>query len=314
MMAFPGRLFIALMLVIFVSGISCSTYKRLYPDTTIERAVVNKTSKPWAVKVDYNPPEYSKPCISIDKCDVSAWACCFAFNKYGHSVDRRSATFGRYKVNSKCEPLNPRGRTGIRGRGSLLRYGPNHIVVVIISRNGNPLQYVSKISHGQHAFEEFPWQFTDNPKMTKLPVKLENVIREDLRKHYPESTVDEIIEKAKKKRRLVYHGYYHDERNTDNAWIESLIYEIRDPDSKGLGLMTLQGDNAMNLTWKTADLEGLETKIETIINQARLTKREKLAHQLSELLQNTRPTDASILLDMVGNVVNLVGIGASFNG
>ncbi|KHJ42063.1 hypothetical protein D918_07786 [Trichuris suis] len=315
-MAFPRQQVIIALFIAFLADISSSSlYMKYYPGTDqIERAAVNKSSRPWHLNVSYNPPDYSKPCKSLDTCDVSSWIACPTFNYYGRNIDRRSATFGTYKVNDKCDPLNPRGRTGLHGRGRLLRFGPNHRVAVIISRNCHALQYVGKISEDQQILHEFPWEFTDEPKALKLPAKLEAVIRNDLEKKYPESTVDEIIEKAKKKRRLVYSGYYHDERNTDNAWVETWVYEIKDPDCKSLGLMSLEGDNALNLTWKKVDIGSFKQKIDALINQARLTKGEKLVHHLKELFNRSKPTDPSILLDMIGNIINIVGISATFSG
>ena len=57
-----------------------------------------------------------------------------AFNGYDtpHACSRIS--FGTaYKVLQGI-PLNPRGRTGLRGRGSLPRWGPNHGGILLVSR------------------------------------------------------------------------------------------------------------------------------------------------------------------------------------
>ncbi|CDW52077.1 nudix hydrolase 6 [Trichuris trichiura] len=314
-MAFPNQQAIIGLFMAFLADVSSSLYMKYYPGTNqIERAAVNKSSKSWQLDLPYYPPAYSKPCESFDTCDASSWIACPNYNYYGNNVDRRSATFGTYKVNDKCDPLNPRGRTGIRGRGGLLRYGPNHRVVVIISRNGQQMEYVGKSTEDQQILDEFPWEFTDEPKALKLPRMLEAVIKDDLQKKYPVSTVNEIIEKAKKKKRLVYRGYYHDERNTDNAWIETWLYEIKDPDSKALGLMSLEDSNTLNLTWKKVDAESFAKKIDTLVNQARLTKGEKFVQNLKELVNRSKPTDPSILLDLIGNIINIVGISATFSG
>ena len=56
------------------------------------------------------------------------------FNEYDmpHACSRIS--FGTaYKVLQGI-PLNPRGRTGLRGRGSLPRWGPNHGDILLMSR------------------------------------------------------------------------------------------------------------------------------------------------------------------------------------
>ncbi len=57
-----------------------------------------------------------------------------AFNKFDSNagVDRRSYT-GAYKVINGI-PRNPVSRTGIHGRGSLGRWGPNHMAEALITR------------------------------------------------------------------------------------------------------------------------------------------------------------------------------------
>ncbi|KAK7467859.1 hypothetical protein BaRGS_00036896 [Batillaria attramentaria] len=40
----------------------------------------------------------------------------------------------RYKLDASCVPQNPLGRTGIRGRGKLWRWGPNHRIAAVVTR------------------------------------------------------------------------------------------------------------------------------------------------------------------------------------
>ncbi|XP_062586024.1 transient receptor potential cation channel subfamily M member-like 2, partial [Saccostrea cucullata] len=40
----------------------------------------------------------------------------------------------RYELDSSNMPINPMGRTGMRGRGKLRRWGPNHCVMLVVSR------------------------------------------------------------------------------------------------------------------------------------------------------------------------------------
>ncbi|XP_076468214.1 transient receptor potential cation channel subfamily M member-like 2 [Babylonia areolata] len=40
----------------------------------------------------------------------------------------------RYKLDSMNLPLNPMGRTGLRGRGKLWRFGPNHRIAAVVTR------------------------------------------------------------------------------------------------------------------------------------------------------------------------------------
>lgn len=54
------------------------------------------------------------------------------WNKLDENINRKSHA-GDYKVENKY-PLNPEGRTGLRGRGVLGRWGPNHAADPIVSR------------------------------------------------------------------------------------------------------------------------------------------------------------------------------------
>ncbi|CAH8481882.1 unnamed protein product [Dicrocoelium dendriticum] len=56
------------------------------------------------------------------------------FNEVDGKVDRTSF-MGRYRLDSNGLPLNPRGRTGITGRGELGRWGPNHAADPIVTRS-----------------------------------------------------------------------------------------------------------------------------------------------------------------------------------
>ncbi len=72
--------------------------------------------------------------------DIRQEAAVLLFNAldHKHHVDRRSF-LGKYKVISGI-PRNPVERTGMTGRGSLGRWGPNHIADAIVTRylrNGN---------------------------------------------------------------------------------------------------------------------------------------------------------------------------------
>ena len=49
------------------------------------------------------------------------------------SINRRSLS-GVYPLGLDGLPLNPTGRTGLRGRGRLSRWGPNHCDSVVLTR------------------------------------------------------------------------------------------------------------------------------------------------------------------------------------
>lgn len=56
----------------------------------------------------------------------------FQWNSIDKAIDRRSFE-GIYKIDNNY-PLNPAGRMGIRGRGLLGRWGPNHAADPIVTR------------------------------------------------------------------------------------------------------------------------------------------------------------------------------------
>ncbi len=64
---------------------------------------------------------------------------------------RRQSLLGRYRLDPNTgAPLNPMGRTGLLGKGLLPRWGPNHSIVVVVSRwlrntkTGNPVMRGNK--------------------------------------------------------------------------------------------------------------------------------------------------------------------------
>lgn len=58
------------------------------------------------------------------------------FNQFDpKSKLRRQSLLGRYRLDPTTgAPLNPMGRTGLLGKGLLPRWGPNHTIVVCITR------------------------------------------------------------------------------------------------------------------------------------------------------------------------------------
>ncbi|CDW53346.1 hypothetical protein TTRE_0000161001 [Trichuris trichiura] len=112
----------------------CQMYKRFYPETKIERIFVDRKYIPWGQRYKgYKPPRYTAPCDNDeDSCDPP-FPGGLVFNAVYNGVDRSSYVVRKYKV-KRGFPRNPLGRTGIAGRGSLQRWGPNHLVMVVIRK------------------------------------------------------------------------------------------------------------------------------------------------------------------------------------
>eukprot|EP00038_Savillea_parva_P015071 m.12946 g.12946 ORF g.12946 m.12946 type:complete len:1623 (+) comp2994_c0_seq1:35-4903(+) len=115
------------------SNMDCAPTVKTYPGTDVELATFAHAS--WDVMDrEYNPPLYTDTSVPGGDPDIFVENAVLMFNdidRKGH-VDRRSAE-GNYKVVSGA-PRNPVQRTGIRGRGKLMYWGPNHHGSPVITR------------------------------------------------------------------------------------------------------------------------------------------------------------------------------------
>ncbi|KRX91703.1 Mitochondrial-processing peptidase subunit alpha [Trichinella pseudospiralis] len=134
------------LLVLFASAFlltnSHLVYKKYYPETTIERLYVPESESRWKVKSeDYIPNDYTA-CPSNWQCDPDNPKG-IKFNEIDGELDRRTFVKKKYKIGPDGRPLNPKGKTGISGRGALAYWGPNHAMMTIISK-GNKEYYVMR--------------------------------------------------------------------------------------------------------------------------------------------------------------------------
>ena len=176
------------------------------------------------------------------------------FNKNDGKVDRTRAgnaehADGKIKTNKQMLPLNPRGRTGVTGRGVLRRWGPNHAAEPIATRWRRKGPTVVKDTYGHPVLEmllvqrrsdgawAIPGRILDSAVkgiMTNdtvrdfimfLPVGCDTeddvprAVRVDLKRH-----LNEIFSSSTE----VYANVINDPRNTDNAWVEATTIRYHD--------------------------------------------------------------------------------------
>jgi ADP-ribose pyrophosphatase len=112
-----------------------------YPGASVTRSVVPDQQVSWQTAfTDYAPTLYTAPVVAsgpvwADKdflTDKAATAA-IKWNDVDGKIDRRSFE-GDYKLDEHGVPQNPLGRTGMRGRGLLGRFGPNHAADPIVTR------------------------------------------------------------------------------------------------------------------------------------------------------------------------------------
>lgn len=233
------------------------------------RALVPDDLIDWATEYPaYDPPYYDSPVL-----EGKVWAdpkldAAFRpkFNDIDNNVDRRSHV-GQYQVMDGY-PLNPYGRTGLRGRGVLGRFGPNHAADPIVSRwkrlaNGLPAIHeetqrkilqmciIRRQDCGEYAL---PGGMVDPGECVSQTLKRE-FTEEALNGDDTGAigrTLDEFFAPANGT--VVYKNYVDDPRNTDNAWMETVAVNFHDDAGTQVGRFRLcAGDDAAHVQWLDID-------------------------------------------------------------
>uniref|UniRef100_A0A1I8IS91 G_PROTEIN_RECEP_F1_2 domain-containing protein n=1 Tax=Macrostomum lignano TaxID=282301 RepID=A0A1I8IS91_9PLAT len=154
---------------------------------------------------------------------------------------------GRYRLDTvSSAPLNPMGRTGLKGKGLLPRWGPNNAVVIamtrwsrapsgaVIHRLGHPiLQVLSLFRHKQFCL---PWFLTDHFDNCDyddcVPALLKNFISRRLKQLLQKKDARQEINAIMKGRaEQIFKGYMDDHLNADNAWIEAVVINVHESDN-----------------------------------------------------------------------------------
>jgi len=153
-------------------------------------------------------------------------------------------------------PRNPRGRTGMTGRGLLGRWGPNHAADPIVTRRMDGRIEMVAIRRKDTQEWAIPGGMVDAGEVVSLTLRREfeeeagNVpeqFRNTLKK-----LLDELFAKGPHNK-LVYKGYVDDPRNTDNAWMETTAVHFHCNDELGRLLKLQAGDDAKDVCWLPVD-------------------------------------------------------------
>ena len=267
-----------------------------------KRIAVSDKQVPWSFAwLDYKPNEFTAPVVIQNSALLSTsqkWADPAELHgpavKEGFS-DLRAEVRGRTtyiggpqgaKLATAIRfdaadgmPLNPRGRTGLCGRGLLGKWGPNHAADPIVTR-WNPeeprqLQMVA-IKRNDTGAWAIPGGMVDEGEMVSATLKRE--FTEEAGGHLEQSSkarFDELAAELFKNGELVYCGCerWHsnlrpaafaarlilcllrawsdvdDPRNTDNAWMETTANHFHCGRELGALLPLKAGDDAGQVTW-----------------------------------------------------------------
>ncbi|HOU36203.1 MAG TPA: NUDIX domain-containing protein, partial [Candidatus Omnitrophota bacterium] len=207
-----------------------------------KRSIVPDELVRWITNFfDYNPVEFThqnvfdndktkKPGGWADKPDTS-------------EIDRDSIKSyeGRVEFDPEGRPLNPMGRTGMKGRGLLGHWGPNFAADPIITRY-NPesgeleVLLILRKDTGEWAI---PGGMVDYGE------KLSGTLKRELN----EETGVVLTEEDMNSGILVYQGYVDDPRNTDNAWMETTAVHLHLTPEKAVTIRLKAGDDAKEVKW-----------------------------------------------------------------
>lgn len=223
--------------------VKCRNSEKPYLSSQVFRYKVPDDKVSWSVKFeDYNPQDYTDESTKGKPwADPSIESGNFTWNQIDGEVDRRSH-FCRYDVSDKDKrPINPVGRTGIKGKGILGRWGPNHAADPIVSRIiDGQLQFVA-IQRQDTGEWALPGGMVDAGEQVSATLKRE--FTEEALSGFEDSQLDKLWSKGVP----IYKGYVDDPRNTDNSWMETEVVNFHDDTGLLAKAKFKAGDDATNV-------------------------------------------------------------------
>jgi len=214
-----------------------------YPGTVINKFPVPDNKISWTVKFDaYRPPKHDSPRLNMFDEPADPYLVSY-FNDNKEGVNRQSDVSEYAIVDG--QPLNPKGRTGLTGRGELERWGPNHITLSLISRWAkrdnkliviNNLRVLEVIAIRRTGYDlwDLPNGYIDVGETISGGHKrnfMECVLGYNETTGVEKLKMMQMTDRMMQSGIILYKGYFDDARNTDNAWIEvhAVNYHQEDP-------------------------------------------------------------------------------------
>ncbi|KAK9498567.1 hypothetical protein O3M35_003168 [Rhynocoris fuscipes] len=235
----------------------------------IERFPVPDDKVSWNTEwIEYSPQEYtaihakgkswSDPDINDPNFNPS-------WNKLDGNINRCSH-MGEYNILNGY-PLNPIGRTGLKGRGILGRWGPNHAADPIVTKwkrdKNNSIIYDDESKKPILQFIAIKRKDCNEWAIPGGMVDPGEIVSQTLKREFFEEALNFIemndnekvnitnyLNKFFSKGTEVYRGYVDDIRNTDNSWMETVAQNFHDEDGSLLEKLCLKaGDDAKDVVW-----------------------------------------------------------------
>ncbi|KAL5017471.1 hypothetical protein ScPMuIL_007060 [Solemya velum] len=216
----------------------------LYPRSAdVKRFPVPDEKVKWDVPFpEYDPVDYTAESVKCGPiwADVDFREFDAAQPKW-NSLDgkvNRNSYDGKYEIGDK----NPYGRTGLKGRGLLGRWGPNHAADPMLQGEWKRVGGEKvKGADGKYILQFIAVQRADT-KEWALPggmVDPGEHVNQTLKREFGEEAMNSLEASAEDKKKIektianffsggkkVYKGYVDDPRNTDNSWMETVAFNF----------------------------------------------------------------------------------------
>jgi ADP-ribose pyrophosphatase len=210
-----------------------------WPDGYPRRIKVPDALVDWDVDYpDYDPPYYVAPEVLAND----------RTRKEGGWADPEDIAVaealpvqsfeGPIRFDAEGRPLNPRGRSGIAGRGLLGKWGVNYAADPIVTRINKQFGDVEMlaIQRKDNGLWAIPGGMVDAG---------EEVSRTLARELSEETGVSLDMNRGK----LIYRGFVDDPRSTDHAWIETTVRHLHLSSEAAANLEPRAGSDARSVYW-----------------------------------------------------------------
>lgn len=227
---------------------------------------LNNKNNPIRLSVSdghYRPSDFTTEYILKNKPE---WADPENVNIIDFNSRFQNTNFKNFYLDMEKRPINPIGRTGLRGRGVLGKWGPNTAADPLVTRwkrdkdnkimmdeGGNLiLQFVAikRKDNGEYAL---PGGMVEPGESLSLTAKREfgEEALNSLEMSPKESkSLKEKLELFFSENRCIYEGYVDDPRNTDNAWMVTKCFLWHDDTGNVMDNFKLEaGDDACGVKW-----------------------------------------------------------------
>ncbi|MBX3170239.1 MAG: NUDIX domain-containing protein [Candidatus Eremiobacteraeota bacterium] len=204
---------------------------------------------------DYQPTFYEAPVLATQP----AWADPADMKE---ALSRRQLTSyePRQLKGAQGEPLNPRGPTGIAGRGLLGKFGANFAADPIVTRTHPETGKLEMIAIVREDLNQvaIPGGMVDPGEKISGTLARE-LCEETLGKeeHGGTTAQEKELQTMFERATPVYRGYVDDPRNTDNSWMETSAFHLHLNDEEAARLNLQKGSDAAAVSWKEITAESL---------------------------------------------------------